>query len=82
MVRVSIGGKTILLAGSASRREQNESLFRQVDMRADALVCPSVGCDAAFVSAVRPRFVFASGPPPVTIPWHRLSTTRAVVIDP
>jgi competence protein ComEC len=82
MLRMSIGGKTILLAGSASRREQNESLFRRVDMRADALVCPAIGCDAAFVSAVRPRVIFASGPLPGTIPWHRLPTTRAIGIDP
>jgi competence protein ComEC len=82
MLRLSIGGKTVLLAGSASRREQNESVFRGVNMWADALVCPTIGCDSAFVSAVRPRFVFASGPPPGTSPWHRLPTTRATVIDP
>jgi beta-lactamase superfamily II metal-dependent hydrolase len=81
-LRLSMGGKTILLAGSASRREQNESAFRGVDVRADALVCPAIGCDSAFVSAVRPRVVFASGPLPGTISWHRLPTTRATVIDP
>jgi beta-lactamase superfamily II metal-dependent hydrolase len=58
LLRVSSGGRSVLLAGAASQREQQEALFRPVRLHADVLLLDgSSGCDRHFLRAVHPRLL-------------------------
>jgi beta-lactamase superfamily II metal-dependent hydrolase len=61
LLRISMHGRSLILAGAASRREQRESLFRGVALRGDALLADgTVGLDPDFRRAVRPRVVLVA----------------------
>jgi competence protein ComEC len=56
MLRLSTAGRSVLLAGAASPREQQEALFRPVELRADTLLIGDAGSIfPGFLHAVRPH---------------------------
>lgn len=77
LLRVSLAGKTYLLVGAASAREQQEAIFRHVDLHADALVA-SGPLRADFVDAVHPRVVLDAVASTGTAGLRRLSSTAEV----
>lgn len=65
LLRVSWPNRSALLAGSASEREQVESVFRQVNLRADAVVARQP-LDPALLDAVHPTAIFTAAASPST----------------
>jgi competence protein ComEC len=82
ILRLRVKGRTVVLVDSAGVREQRESVFRNVSLRADILVCPLKACDAAFISAVAPEAVFAPSRPAGVTRWRRLPATSTTVVAP
>ncbi|HLJ66152.1 MAG TPA: ComEC/Rec2 family competence protein [Chloroflexota bacterium] len=79
LLRLTVGGRRVVLAGDASAREQTEAVFRSIDLPADALVCGSAPCAAAFLQAVHPRLVY--GPAPITSGARSIALPAASGMD-
>lgn len=63
LLRLSLPGRTLLLAGAASRREQLEAVFRPVNLRANTLILDgSAGAVPAFLRAVHSSTVLTHNP--------------------
>jgi beta-lactamase superfamily II metal-dependent hydrolase len=61
LLRISMRGRSLLVAGTASPREQREALFRGISLRADALLVDGAeGLDPDFRNAVQPRLVLTT----------------------
>jgi len=75
MLRLSTAGRSVLLAGAASPREQQEALFRPVKLRADTLLIGDAGSIfPSFLRAVSPHIV-------VTAKTARASNRARVLAD-
>lgn len=55
MLRIRLGGTSVVYAGIASPKEQLEAVFRPVQLRADMLVLSGKACDPVFVKHVKPQ---------------------------
>jgi competence protein ComEC len=82
MLRLTVGGRSVLLAGSASVREQREAVFRNVHLKSDVLVCPLSRCDPVLVSAVRPKETFSPEMQSSGVHWRALPADSISVISP
>lgn len=75
LLRLSWSNRIALLAGTASHREQVEAVFRQANLRADALVSGG-SLDPTLLDAVHPKIVYSAGSFPATrVRVRRLPTT-------
>jgi beta-lactamase superfamily II metal-dependent hydrolase len=63
ILRIRIGGATVLYAGEASRKEQLEEAFLPVRLRADALILWGKACDPVFAKHVAPRWEYGTACP-------------------
>jgi competence protein ComEC len=82
MLRLSVAGRSYLLAGAASPREQLEAVFRPVNLRATTLVLDAgQQLVPAFWRTVRPSLIMSPSKPPFAVSSLRLLDNHTAWTD-